>query len=75
MIFTLETPIVSAVGHEIDYCISDFVSDHRSLTPTAAMVDLLPDANTILQSLDIAFDKFESFIDGKFQNSFNILNC
>ncbi|HDX6329785.1 exodeoxyribonuclease VII large subunit [Campylobacter fetus] len=74
VIFTLKTPIVSAVGHEIDYCISDFVSDHRSLTPTAAMVDLLPDANTILQSLDIAFDKFESFIDGKFQNSFNILN-
>ena len=52
-IYEAKTPIISAVGHEIDYSISDFVADHRSLTPTAAMVDLLPDSNELYQRLDI----------------------
>jgi hypothetical protein len=29
-------PVISAVGHEIDFCISDFVADYRAATPTAA---------------------------------------
>lgn len=52
-IFAANTPIISAVGHEIDYSISDFVADERSLTPTAAMVDLLPDKNTLYQDIDL----------------------
>ncbi len=35
-IFQCETPIVSAVGHEIDFTISDFVADFRAPTPSAA---------------------------------------
>lgn len=35
-IFESRIPIVSAVGHEVDYSIADFVADHRSATPTAA---------------------------------------
>lgn len=31
-----EVPTISAVGHEIDFCISDLVADHRAPTPTAA---------------------------------------
>lgn len=41
-------PVVSAVGHEIDFTIADFVADHRSPTPTAAAKDVLPD-HTLLK--------------------------
>lgn len=40
-------PVVSAVGHEIDFTISDFVADHRSPTPTAAARDVLPDQTVL----------------------------
>ncbi len=46
------TPIVSAVGHEIDYVISDFVADLRAPTPSAAMEMVLPDSAEMLMRLD-----------------------
>lgn len=42
-IFAAKTPIVSAVGHESDYSLSDFVSDLRAPTPSACMERILPD--------------------------------
>ncbi len=36
VIYSLNTPIISAVGHETDFSISDFVADARAATPTAA---------------------------------------
>jgi exodeoxyribonuclease VII large subunit len=51
-IFAAKTPIVSAVGHEIDYVISDFVADLRAPTPSAAMLLILPDTNELYQTLD-----------------------
>ena len=51
-IFHAQTPIVSAVGHEIDWLISDFVSDMRAPTPSAAMEMILPDTNELYQTLD-----------------------
>ncbi len=51
-IFNAKTPVISAVGHEIDYLISDFVADVRAATPSNAMEIALPDKNEILLMLD-----------------------
>jgi exodeoxyribonuclease VII large subunit len=40
-----KTPIISAVGHEVDYMISDFVADMRAATPSNAIEIALPDIN------------------------------
>ncbi len=44
-IYECEKPIISAVGHEIDFLISDFVADVRAATPSNAIEIALPDIN------------------------------
>ncbi len=51
-IYRLNTFVVSAVGHEVDVQISDFVADLRAPTPSAAMEMILPDQNELLYTLD-----------------------
>lgn len=51
-IFNAKTPIVSAVGHEIDFLISDFVADVRAPTPSAAFEMILPNKTDWLIRLD-----------------------
>ncbi|MBU0729589.1 MAG: exodeoxyribonuclease VII large subunit [Proteobacteria bacterium] len=46
-VYASNIPVVSAVGHEIDYTIADFVADLRAPTPTAAAEIILPDIRTI----------------------------
>jgi exodeoxyribonuclease VII large subunit len=46
-----ELPIVSAVGHEIDFSISDFVADRRAPTPSAAAELISPDGQALLDRL------------------------
>ncbi len=57
-IFQAKTPIVSAVGHEIDFMISDFVSDLRAPTPSAAMEMILPDKIEMLLYIDNMLQNF-----------------
>lgn len=64
-IFATKTPVVSAIGHEIDYVISDFVADLRAPTPTAAMSEILPDESGFMQYLDELDDRFESAINSR----------
>ena len=73
-IYAAKTPVISAVGHEIDFSISDFVADHRSLTPTAAMIDLLPDICAIFQSLDGVSDAFDRLIKDKISSAQSVLS-
>lgn len=46
-IFESKIPVISAVGHEIDFTISDFVADKRAETPTAAAQMAVPDINEL----------------------------
>lgn len=48
---SLQTPVVSAIGHETDTSISDFVADVRAPTPTAAAEFLSPDRQQLLLAL------------------------
>lgn len=50
-IYAADIPIVSAVGHEIDFTIADFVADQRAPTPSAAAELLSPDQDTIASAL------------------------
>lgn len=50
-IFAFPLPVVSAVGHEVDFTITDFVADRRAPTPTAAAQVLFPDKEELLGRL------------------------
>jgi exodeoxyribonuclease VII large subunit len=47
-------PIVSAVGHEVDVTIADFVADVRAPTPTAAAAMVVPDRDELVARVDVA---------------------
>ena len=49
--YACKKPTVSAVGHEIDWTILDYVCDKRAATPTAAAEIVFPDVNTIQYKL------------------------
>jgi exodeoxyribonuclease VII large subunit len=68
-IFRAKTPIVSAVGHEIDWVISDFVADLRAPTPSAAMQMVLPDSHELYQYLDSLEAQYRQRVMQKIYNS------
>ncbi|WP_295739733.1 exodeoxyribonuclease VII large subunit [uncultured Helicobacter sp.] len=62
-IYRAKTPIVSAVGHEVDVFISDFVADLRAPTPSAAMEMLLPDKFEFLRIIDEMMSAYSSVFE------------
>jgi len=55
-----DLPIVSAVGHEVDFTLSDFAADKRVPTPSAAAEVVVPSRTDLLNDLDIKEEKLEN---------------
>lgn len=55
-------PVISAVGHETDYCISDFVADLRAPTPSAAAEVVVKEMEKILSALNDYQERLEKRI-------------
>lgn len=51
-VFSLKTPIITGVGHEIDYTLADYVSDFRAPTPTGAAVACVKNYQDVLINID-----------------------
>lgn len=67
-IFHSDLPIVSAVGHEVDFTIADFVADIRAPTPSAAAELLSPNREEYLSRLQALSARLENSIQQQLQN-------
>ncbi|MDO5556785.1 MAG: exodeoxyribonuclease VII large subunit [Clostridia bacterium] len=66
-IFNSELPIISAVGHETDFTISDFVADLRAPTPSAAAELAVPNISDILLKLETCNTRYKLALKKKIE--------
>ncbi len=67
VIYDLNTPIITGIGHEINFTISDYVADLRAPTPTGAAERCAPNQNDVLKHLNIMHERIVGAINRKEQ--------
>ena len=76
-VYESEIPVISAVGHESDFTICDFVADRRAPTPSAAAELAVPNREEIKASLDTVKNRMSNFLLGRvnsFRNNLRYLS-
>ena len=61
-IFQCQIPVITGIGHEIDFTIADFVADQRAPTPSAAAELAVPDRGELLHLLNLRQGKLLTYI-------------
>jgi exodeoxyribonuclease VII large subunit len=74
-IFDAKTPIISAVGHETDFTICDFVADMRAPTPSAAAEIAVPDRRELMMRVDQLDERLTSALIRNVQRARERLNA
>ncbi len=72
-IFSSNIPVISAVGHETDFTIADFVADLRAATPTAAAEAAVPDVGEIKFELERIKEELRRSMERKIENLSNLI--
>lgn len=73
-VYECNKPIISAVGHETDYTICDFVADVRAETPSAAAEKAVPDINVISSFVNSSRERMLSLINYRLQDEMQRLD-
>jgi len=66
-IYDSEIPVISAVGHETDFTIADFVADLRAPTPSAAAELAVPDIAEVIKKIGLYRDRYKTALKQKIE--------
>lgn len=72
-IYNCKIPVISAVGHETDFTICDFVSDLRAPTPSAGAELAVPDKDELVSFYNSQLQYLSSLVDVKVKNQSNMI--
>jgi len=64
-IYSMKKPVISAIGHETDFTIADFVADLRAPTPSSAAEIVTPDSNKLMEQLNEKLNRLLKAINYK----------
>lgn len=71
VVYHAKTPVVSAIGHEIDFSILDFVADMRAPTPSAAAEMVLPDMRQHIRQMEYLFANIQVKVQNQLDSCYN----